>query len=83
MAKNTSVLIGQHFQDFISEEVASGRYTSASEVVRDSLRLLEDESNKRKKLEKLLQEGEDSGEAKPFDLETFKHRMSGKYVKHA
>lgn len=43
MARNTSVALGDHFTKFIDEQVASGRYATASEVVRNGLRLLEAE----------------------------------------
>lgn len=39
--KNTSVALGQHFDRFITEQVAGGRYTSAGEVIRAALRLIE------------------------------------------
>jgi len=43
MGRNTSILLGDHFEEFISKEVSSGKYSSASEVVRTALRLLEAE----------------------------------------
>lgn len=63
MARNTSVSLGGHFDAFISREVASGRYGSASEVVCAGLRLLEDTEQKLNVLRKLLVEGEQSGPA--------------------
>lgn len=38
----SSYTLGQHFECFVKSLVASGRYASASEVVRDSLRLLQE-----------------------------------------
>ena len=43
MAKNTSVSLGDHFDQFVEQLIASGRYASASEVIRAGLRKLEDE----------------------------------------
>ena len=61
MAKNTSVTLGGHFDDFIAKQVKTGRYGSASEVVRAGLRMLEDSESKLDTLRHLLDEGEQSG----------------------
>lgn len=63
MAKNTSITLGEHFEGFISQQVAAGRYASASEVVRAALRLFEDQESKAAALRRLLEEGESSGTA--------------------
>jgi len=63
MAKNTSITLGEHFEGFISQQVAAGRYASASEVVRAALRLFEDQESKAAALRRLLEEGESSGAA--------------------
>ncbi|HEY8659602.1 MAG TPA: type II toxin-antitoxin system ParD family antitoxin [Hanamia sp.] len=67
MARNTSILLGEYFEDFISSKVSSGRYSSASEVVRTALRLLELDESKKENLSKALQQGEKSGFVKNFD----------------
>lgn len=63
MAKNTSITLGEHFDGFISEQVESGRYGSASEVVRAGLRVLEDKQSKLNVLRQMLTDGEQSGTA--------------------
>lgn len=64
MAKNTSVSLGGHFEQFIGSQIDSGRYGSASEVVRAGLRLLETNESKLEILRKALDAGERSGRAK-------------------
>ena len=75
MAKNTSVILGEHFDNFIRNEVKSGRYASASEVLRSGLRLLEIEKDKITAINEALIIGEKSGKPKSFDNEKFKLRM--------
>ncbi len=43
----SSYALGDHFEQFIKRQVEGGRYASASEVVRDALRLLEEEEQRR------------------------------------
>ena len=67
MGKNTSISIGDHFEEFINNEVKSGRYSSVSEVIRSALRLLEREEKKERELIKALEVGEQSGFVENFD----------------
>ena len=75
MAKNTSIILGDHFDRFVQSEIKSGRYSSASEVLRSGLRLLEIEKEKIKAISEGLTIGEESGKPKAFDKEKFKTRM--------
>ena len=61
MAKNTSVTLGSHFDNFITGCVENGRYGSASEVIRAGLRLLETTETQLETLRTLLVQGEESG----------------------
>ena len=63
MAKNTSISLGNHFDQFIARQVADGRYGSASEVIRTGLRKLEEDNQKLETLRALIQEGIASGTA--------------------
>ena len=67
MGRNTSILLGDHFERFISSKISSGQYNSASEVIRTALRLLETEESKIKTLNKALLQGEKSGMVADFD----------------
>ena len=80
MAKNTSIVLGNHFENFINEEIASGRFSSVSEVVRSALRLLELEEQKIKQLRKEIQIGIDSGMVENFDPEAHLASLHKKYL---
>lgn len=69
MGKNTSISLGSHFENFIASEVTSGKYNSASEVVRSALRLLESEERKLNELRSALIEGENSEMVENFNAE--------------
>ena len=71
VGKNTSFSLDEHYNAFIEEEVASGRYGSASDVVRSALRLLEDRETRLRALRQALIAGEQSGESTPFDFDEF------------
>ena len=60
-SKNTSFSIDEHFSGFIQAQVDAGRYSSASDVVRASLRLLEEQESKLAALRAALVAREESG----------------------
>lgn len=71
MAKNTSILLGDYFDRFINQQIKSGKFSSASEVVRAALRLFEYEESKKNELINELKKGEKSGFVENFDPELF------------
>ncbi len=80
MGKNTSISLGDHFEEFINQEVTSGRYSSASEVVRSALRLLESEEIKIKKLRAAIEDGEKSGMVHDFDPKKHLQSLHERYL---
>ena len=80
MGKNTSISLGDHFESFIQNEISSGRYSSASEVVRTALRLLETEENKLKVLRAAIEEGEKSGFVEDFDPKAHLQALHRKHL---
>ncbi len=83
MVKNTSIALGEHFQNFIGERVAKGRYGSASEVVRAGLRLLEEHETRLEALRAALIEGEESGPPTTFDSDAFLKDMRERHAPEA
>lgn len=80
MAKNTSILLGEYFENFINEKVKSGKFTSASEVVRTALRLFEQQENKTKMFVNELKAGEKSGMISNFDRKKSLSNLHTKYL---
>lgn len=58
MGRNTSIALGNHFQEFVDSQVGMGKYASVSEVIRAALRMLEDYEAKIAVLKAELQKGE-------------------------
>jgi antitoxin ParD1/3/4 len=80
MPRNTSVSLGDHMADFVDGQVKTGRYGSASEVIRAGLRLLEECEAAMQALRGALDEGLRSGPAREFDFDAFiahKRRSAG------
>ncbi len=71
---NTSLSLGDHLEVFIKDQISTGRYGSASELVRDSLRLLEQRELKIEALRAALIEGEQSGSAGELDMAEIKRK---------
>lgn len=80
MAKNTSILLGEYFENFISEQIKSGKFSSASEVIRTALRIFEHEESKKSLLINELKKGEKSGFSKDFNRNSFLNKIHEKHT---
>lgn len=78
--KNTSISLGNYFDQFVSSQVSVGRYKNVSEVIRAGLRLLEDEENKTIALRAAIQQGLDSPRVENFDFKENLKRLKAKKV---
>ena len=81
MNKNTSISLGNYFDQFVQSRISEGRFKNVSEVIRAGLRLLEEEESKVIALKTAIQEGIDSGIA--HDFETKNNLESLKAKKHS
>jgi antitoxin ParD1/3/4 len=75
MAKNTSISLGDYFEKYINKQVNSGKFSSASEVIKAALRLFEFEEGKKAQLIKELKKGERSGFVSGFNREDFLNEL--------
>ncbi|SEA33292.1 antitoxin ParD1/3/4 [Arachidicoccus rhizosphaerae] len=67
--KNTTITLGNYFDQFVSRQVSSGRYKNVSEVIRAALRLLENEQNKVATLNNAIRQGLNSPRVENFDFD--------------
>jgi len=81
MSKNTSVTLGEHFEKIIEKSIESGRYSSASEVIREGLRLVDEREQKIKMLRDAIEAGEKSGYVKNFDPGKHLEKLNQSYSK--
>ena len=77
--KNTSILLNEHFQEFVTHQVGTGNYGSVSEVIRAALRLLEEREMKIQQLREEIQKGINSGVAKDFNFSEFLAEMNSEF----
>ena len=73
--KNTSISLGDYFDQFVQTQVSEGRYKNVSEVIRAGLRLLETEESKAIALRNAIQKGLDSPMVEDFDFEENLQRL--------
>ena len=82
MGKNTSVSLGEHFEEFVQFRINEGRYKNASEVIRAGLRLLEEEEQKFYVLKSAIEEGVNSGLAVDFEPDEFLAQIKRDRIKN-
>lgn len=81
--RNTSIALSDHWVKFTADLVASGRYGSTSEVVREGLRLVEARQKRLEELDAAIDAGLASGPAVPFDPDAFMGRMRAAHDREA
>ena len=79
MAKNTSILLSEYYDNFINKQIETGKFSSVSEVVRAALRLFEFEEAKKTELIKELEKGEKSGFVENFERDAFLKNLHQKH----
>jgi antitoxin ParD1/3/4 len=81
MSKNTSVTLSDYFEQIIEKSIKSGRYSSASEVIREGLRLVDEREQKIAILRDAIEAGEKSGYIKNFDPVKHLEKLNQSYKK--
>ena len=79
MARTVTVSLGPHYEEFIRQNIAGGRYNNASEVIRAALRRLEEDETRLAAMRAALIEGEESGIVEDFDPQEFLNRLNAKH----
>lgn len=79
MSKGNAVRLGDYFDNYVEQQIKTGRFSSVNEVVTAALRLFEDQENKKKILISELEKGEQSGFLDDFDRHDFLNKIHAKY----
>ena len=80
--KNTSISLGNYFDQFVSSQVTAGRYKNVSEVIRAGLRMLENEESKAIALRNAIQERLNSPLVEDFDFDENLKRLKAEKRKN-
>jgi antitoxin ParD1/3/4 len=80
--KNTSISLGNYFEQFVNSQISKGRYKNVSEVIRAGLRLLEDEESKLIALKGAIQKGLESPRVDNFNFEENLKKLKAKKSKN-
>lgn len=80
--KNTSISLGNYFEQFVNTQVSAGRYKNVSEVIRAGLRLLENEESKAIALRNAIQEGLNSPKVENFDFDANLEKLKAENSKN-
>lgn len=80
--KNTSISLGNYFEQFVRSQISTGRYKNVSEVVRAGLRLLENEESKAIALRNAIEEGMNSPRVENFDFDAHLKKLKGERSKN-
>lgn len=73
--KSTSITLGEHFDEYIADQLASGRYRTASELIREGLRLHEERELKLAALKASIEEGVASGLVSEFSFDELNQEL--------
>jgi len=80
--RNTSISLGEYFDQFVQTQVSVGRYKNVSEVIRAGLRLLENEESKVIALKNAIREGLNSPRVENFDFDENLKRLKSEKRKN-
>lgn len=81
--KNTSISLGNYFDQFVGSQVSVGRYKNVSEVIRAGLRLLENEESKVIALQSAIKQGLNSPRVENFDFDDHLAKLKSESRKNA
>jgi antitoxin ParD1/3/4 len=83
MTEEPTIRLARHFEVFVEDQIAAGKYASVSAVIEEALRMLERREAKMEALRQALIEGEESGPATPLDMEEIKRKARARAARAA